>query len=667
MASIPSTPTIPTTSSPPTRPPPKPPVKAKAGDYLCMFAADQGFKDCDDFRTDSRNTAIANKAVLDKGDNVYIPEKDEESTSGMDKTVVKCKRVQYPPATLRFLGQGTSMNSRRSAGLARLGISDYRTDKTSKNQTGTEKDLYKLQGADDDASRTTPEDETYADPDHFRVEVHDVTAAGKSKPQVEVELQVLQPLYKRATEGSDTVVVRDTTTRPNPDAPAGFKIPGSASRKLTVICKRVKKTPYYRSKYLRLVTHTEDNIADHTLYVGDYFDDGANEDEKRYTEILEQKVRARYTPAMCTQAKCRAETLADVGEMQGEIRLVVHIMDNAVDYADIRRVVYKQVRRTYAAAHVRPYLVKVHKHPAIENIVLLGNANGTAAPPSGISGLFSEIGAMISPSKITVKVDGNTIEHRPGAYDTVAATAAALTAKITAAGLFVKELADPYTPSAGLEKARMLLVFKDAEFTNYSKVTSATSTDTRLSVANYQVSSAKLGSFPQDENSIYHRILKACCDTKRFDMIVLKAFDSSSGSTLFGIATWIHKEFGPCAIVQSDRVKPAVDNRYTFSHEMGHVLMHGGHFTDAARQEQLMLQGGSVVGDANQMPGRRRISDAPMEMRYEAFDDAAGTWTGVSLLKAGDPHGTLVSRIHKFVTGDAFGGPTAKRIIGTEW
>ncbi len=641
-------------------------VAAKAGQCFCDFASMAGFKDCAPLRR--VNTHLAEKATLETDDQVAIPDKTQKTTSGANETVVQSKRVNFPVAAVRFVGQGTTLNQ-RGPGLRRLGISNYRTDKASAIGAGTENDFYKLKGADDDTARASVPDEvnTYADPDHFRVEVHDVTAAKAKKASVQVELQVLQPLYVQAdgTRGQ-TVIRRDLKSRPDPNVPAGFKVPTNAKRKLTVECYLVGKTPYYRSKYLRLVTFDKDEVANHTLFVGDYFDDGANDQEKWYTEILEQKVRALYKPEMCTPGKCRVESLADVGELRAEVRLAVHVMDNCVSYAEVRRVVYKQVRRVYASVHVRPYIRRIYHHPPPKNILLVGDLGGTAAPPTGISGLIKKVGTAFSASKIKLKLDGTDYEHKLAANQTVAQVAGQLTGLLAANGFQVKEVKDPAVPGNGLEAARLLLIFRDAAFTDYAELTSATSDDTRLSVQNVDLSSALLGAYPQDDKPLYHRVLKALCDTKWFDAIILKAFDATS-STLFGIATWIHQEFSPCIIVQSDRVKPALDDRCTFSHEIGHVVMHGGHFQDAARQEQIMLVGGQVVGDANEMPGRRRVMDAPMEMPWEPFDDAAGTWTGPHDLGSGKPHGTLVSRIHKFLKGQPFGPPSTDREIATEW
>ena len=444
----------PTTPSTPLAAPPVQPkkVKAKAGQCPCDLASAAGFLDCTEFR--DANPPIASKAVLDQDEELVVPDIKPKDTSGADKTAVETVHILYPPATLRFLGTGTPMNNPGFAGLTRIGVSNYRTDKASANQTGTEFAFFSGQGADDDPSRVSPETETYPDPDHFRVEVHDVAAGKKGKTDVTVDLQVLQPLYKRDKDaaGKD-VVVRDTTTRPDPDVPAGFKIPGNASRKLTITCQRVKDTNFYRSKYLRLVTHTEDTVATQTLYVGDYFDDGGSDDEKRYTEILDQKVRARCTPEMCNPKKCRVQVLADVGELKAEVRLAVHIMDGACSFDDVRRVVYKQVRRTYASAHVRPYLLHVYEHPPIENAVRIGSARGAALPPSGVSGFFQRIGSAISPSKVTVKIEGQTIEQTLGAGDTVTSVTQALIGKLQAAGFFCKELKDPYTPDAGMDPA----------------------------------------------------------------------------------------------------------------------------------------------------------------------------------------------------------------------
>jgi len=639
--------------------------KARAGDCFCDFASNAGFKDCTKIR--AVNTHLADKAVLEPRDQVAMPEKTLETTNSPNETVVKAVRVLYPCAKIRIIGNGSSLKSRSAPGLPKIGVSNYRTDKSSATQTGVEVNFFKAKGTDDDAGRATPELDTYADPDHFRIEIHDVAAKKKNKATITAEIQVLQPLYKRITKAGKTYVKRDTTSRPDKEAPAGFKIPTNAERKATLTLHRVGTTAYYRSRYQRLVTHAEDKVAGHTLYVGDYYDDGANDDEKRYTEILEQRVRVRYTPFMCTEKKCRVEAVADVGEMQGEIRLSVHVMDGACSNEDVRRVVYKQVRRTYASAHVRPYIKKIFRHPPPKNILVIGNSNGTAAPASGVSGIGKKISMKVNPSKIKVKVEGTEFEEQLNAPRTVQSVATAIRAKIVAGGFFVKELPNAYPVAAPLEPCVVYLVFKDAAFTDYATVNSATSDDTRLSVANWVLSSAKLAAYPHDGDGIFHRLLKGVCDTRHFDTIILKEFDTSGGSTLFGIATWWHKEFSPCIIVQSDRMTPAVDDRYTFSHEIGHVLCHGGHYTDAARQEQLMLEGGSVVGNAKDMPGRRRFQDVPMTMSYQPFDDAAGTWTGPHDLGPGKPHGTMVSRMHRFGKGPGFGPPTPEREVTTEW
>lgn len=670
MSGIPTGTSVPTAPSTPTAPggtggtsPPAPPPKVivpRDGMCFCDFASQNGFRDCEPLR--SANSEHASKAVLARGDEITIPDKRDKTASGPNESVIRARRVLSPPATVRFVGLNIPLNNPRANGLSRLGISNYKTDKASATGTGTETAFYRDQGVADDASRVagTPEAETYADPDHFRVEIHDVAAAKRNLASVQCELQALQPLYRRLTVDGKEVIRRDVESRPDQNAPAGFKIPTTASRRRTITCERVGTTKFYRSRYMRLVTESGDNIDPHTLFVGDYYDDGANNDEKRYTEILEQKVRVRYQPAMCTPGTCRVEALADVGELRGEIRLAVHIMDNACSLEDVRRVVYKQTRRVYAPAHARPYIRTILRHPPPHNILLIGDQGGTAARASGHTLLRAQ-------SRIRLTVEGTTLDYHPARNQTVAAVCNAIQQLLRTNNIHTRELRAPYPPGPGLEAARMFLLFKDAACTDFAVLSSASSNDTRLSVRNFQISAATLGAFSHDGDGLHHRMLKACCNTEFFDAIVLRQFDTSGGSTLFGIATWIHKEFGPAIIVQSDRMTPAQDDRYTFSHELGHVLMHGGHFMVAARREQLMIQGSMASGNAYDMPGRRRISDAPMRMNYQAFDDAAGTWTGEHQLGPGQPHGTLVTRIHTFVKGQAFGSPTRDREVHAEW
>ena len=666
MASKPSTSTTTPTVTPPT-----PPVRmkdgqpifpkgakivtARAGDFLCRFAADQGFRDCKDFR--QINTHLNNKAVLDEGDKVVIPNKTEKDTEGKDKTVVKCKRVEYRPGSVKFLGLGMPLGEPRSGGLTRLGVSNFITDKANKTDHGTEFSFYVGKGADTLDTMTPPEGRTHADPDHFRVEVHDVVAGEKKLAKVNVELQVLQPLYKRATVGGKGKIVRDKTSRPDPDCPPGFKVPANADRKVTIECFRSTSKPnIYRSKYLRLVTHQEDKIEGQTLFVGDYYDDGGNSDEKRYTEILEQKVRARYTPLMCDPAKCRAEALADVGEFKSAARLAVHIMDNACSLEDVRRVVYKQVRRAYAQTGLRPHLKAIYQHPAPKNILTIGARTGSGLSASGA---IRTLKTTFGTSKVTVKVDGKTIDYKPGRDAAIATVTAGVAAAIQAQGLFTRILEHTPNPPpvAPAQASRDILIFKDAAHTQYSEITSVTSDDTRLSATFTPLTTAILGAFPQDDNKHEHRVLKACCDTKWFDAIIINKFAVEGGSTLFGIATWIHLPFGPAIIVEKARMTPAQDERYTFSHEMGHCLVYSGHCITAAEKEQLMVLGGQAAGNAYDMPGRRRIMDVPMKIKYQVFD-AGGAYKGLEELGPGSTHGTAASRVSMFVTGDPAGAPT---------
>ncbi len=667
MASIPK-PTVPPVtsgSSTPTTPTAKKTVKARAGDYLCRFAANQGFRDCKDFRAEPANSALANKAVLDQDEVVTIPEKQEKETEGQDKTVVKCKRVEYRPASIKFLGFGQPLAEPRSPGLTRLGISNFVTNKANKKDHGTEHSLYKGKGTSNLDTMGEDEGRTHADPDHFRIEVHDVVAGEQGELSVTVELQVLQPLYKRETVGGKTKIVRDLTSRPDPDCPPGFKIPTNAKRKLEVECHSFPSKPnVFRSRYMRLVTHEEDDIYEHTLFVGDYYDDGANNDEKRYTEILEQKVRARYKPMMCDPGKCRAEVIADVGEMKYEARLAVHIMDNACSLEDVRRVVYKQVRRAYAQTGLRPHLKAIYQHPAAKNVLTIGARSGTGFSASG---LIRSIRTAMGNSKITVKVDGKKIIYNLPRDATIANATAGVLAAIQAQGLHgrVLEHTPNPPPVPPIQAARDILIFRDADHTQFAEITSVTCDDTRMSATFTPLTSTLLGAFPQDDNRHEHRVLKACCDTKWFDSIIIKSFAVEDDAILFGIATWIHLPFGPCIIVESARMKPAQDERYTFSHEMGHCLVYSGHCITAKEKEQLMVMGSHASGNAYDMPGRRRIMDAPMKIKYQVFE-AGGAYKGLQELGRTSPHGTAATRVVRYVTGDSGGAPT-DREPATEW
>lgn len=106
---------------------------------------------------------------------------------------------------------------------------------------------------------------------------------------------------------------------------------------------------------------------------------------------------------------------------------------------------------------------------------------------------------------------------------------------------------------------------------------------------------------------------------------------------------------------------------------MGHVLMNCGHCIDPEFGEQLMIKGQHATGNAFDMPGRRRIMDAPMKVDYQVAK-ANGTWVqpnadGTATIDGSSADlATATARCHQFMPGalDSFGGPT-DREPGTEW
>ncbi|MCH8253542.1 MAG: hypothetical protein IID36_13930, partial [Planctomycetes bacterium] len=102
-------------------------IKAKEGQYFCEVAAEKGFPDCSQFR--EINPDLADKAVLDEGDVVTIPEPKPKTTSGETENKHSFVRVNCPPATVRIIGEKQVPNRREGATMARIGVSNYITNK----------------------------------------------------------------------------------------------------------------------------------------------------------------------------------------------------------------------------------------------------------------------------------------------------------------------------------------------------------------------------------------------------------------------------------------------------------------------------------------------------------------------------------------------------------
>ncbi|MCK4660089.1 MAG: hypothetical protein KAV82_11260 [Phycisphaerae bacterium] len=689
---------------------------AKAGQYLCEIAV-KNFPECSP-QVREVNTHLTDKAVLEDGDPVVIPPKTEKQEQTPNEDELKAKVDNFPPPFVKFAGQGTTrLEKNRHNGLTRVGISNYVTNKAGYNGRGISEDFYTEHGMVGMGPMHPKELSTHADPDHFRIEVYDNRAYKDGDAEVTVTLQVLQPLYKRETEDSKKYIVRDKKALDKVSAPdvqpePGFKIPANADRKLEVKCKKVEGCPsFYRSKYMRLVTHKKDKDAatEQTLYVGDYYDETAlTADERRYTEILEQKVRARYTPKMCKAKKCRAEAIAEVGELNKEVVFAVNIFDDACDYEAVRRTIYGQVRRVYAQAHIRPVIKEVTKYPPpLKNIVRVGKRTGTTPLASGVV-------TGTTKSTITVKITGQTndVKLNPTKDQSAKQVAASLCTKIeqNATGsdpsLHTKVLVEPESggsPVPEAQRARSILVFTDSECRKPATITSATSDDSRLPAQVCQITSDMLKNVPSKYNGLEMRLLRLYCrsDPHLLDALLIPAFKTETyhvGTTVYtsttfgmGLPVWI--DLGVCIFVASERMKESPhDTRYTFAHEVGHVIMNCGHIvlTDAGevnppaapdRRDPLMVTGGEAHGDAAEVTGRRRIMDAPLEIPCMVWKADGGKYkikkivgiveteveSAVVTMKDGTPQGTAVSRCSGFTSAPALAGPSARREVATEW
>lgn len=670
------------------------------GEYFCQFASQKGFRDCTYLR--EINTHLRDKAFLDVDDRVAIPEKRPQAKTGSSETTIEGVRVDYPPATIRFLGINEDVGDRDIDSLERVGISNYVTNKAQITPdkkglvSGKEHKFYKKQGADDKGKMDDEEKETHADPDHFRIEVHDVSAKkGKFKKtgKVKIEIQVLQPMYERDNGDDGSVIVRNMefvqpSVDPTEKPPKGFKIPEDGGdektkRKLELECKQGKdnngkRTNYFRSKYMRVVTEKEDFIKHQTLFVGDYYCDGVttDEDEKRYTEILEQEILVRYKPLMCKSGKCRAIKRAKVGELKKEVRLAVHIFNDAASFADIRRCIYGQVRRTYAQVGIRPHLKLMRTLSASDNLIRIGTIEKALC--KNATGERDENGTA---SSVTVEIPPHDLFNVPLAAGMKAAEVKdEIVRRLRALGLHPTDF--KHVQKAAIpddcELSWEILVYTDDKHEAPATVLSASSNDQAMSVKGAALTDDDLNNMSWKNHGTKMRTLKSLCKTDWFDIVVIPHFDRGGGNEdlLLGVATRMNhpESFPPILVVIGAAVKEDPhDKRNTVAHEMGHVLMHCGHAKDKVNNDQLMIDGALTDGiDAGDMAGRRHIMGKPLKMKVTIVDqNVPSPRTEIEEFtddEVADDHawGTMATRCHNYVTGEPFGDESA-RTPTTEW
>jgi|GEM_PF-2901953 len=247
-------------------------------------------------------------------------------------------------ATIRFISDDGDADTGNDATLDFVNISNRLTSDNLPNGFG-------------------PNADGTADPDHFKIEIDDTDKGGGTIAAAEVTLEVLKPNA------------------------AGELEPFNPPRRLQVECRRVSGSTggtenKYRSRYLRLVTDTEDqNEGPDQCLLADW--DSTAPD----VEILDQTLRVTY-PASNGVTLTREAAVGQESD-QRRLRLVIHVVrqnpgvagSGPVTPADATTRLRKWFRRCYAQACVSPKLMAAvdEVDPPRNLLVVSNNAGANAA------------------------------------------------------------------------------------------------------------------------------------------------------------------------------------------------------------------------------------------------------------------------------------------------
>jgi hypothetical protein len=206
-------------------------IRAADGDTLCSIGVDSGFKNCTKLRPHNPDY---NTRPLAPGDLVKVPEvtrKDEAGQTEMTHKFVrkgKTNRVWIIQDRHRATGQEA-----RGDAVRELAVSNFVTGRQSR---GFAPDPWR------DATFFGFSAGASADPDHFRLLIHDLHAHRTNTDTVEVQLRTQRPVL-----GHIPNEIQSWQNLTQPGTTLG-----------PIRCRRWNNPPWYRSPYLRLVVDEED-------------------------------------------------------------------------------------------------------------------------------------------------------------------------------------------------------------------------------------------------------------------------------------------------------------------------------------------------------------------------------------------------------------------------
>lgn len=595
-------------------------VVATDADCLCGLAIRHGFLNCDPLRAEGANSGLLDRP-LRAGDRVTIPDlRPKQETGALDaKSSFKLKRLPEPK--LRFVHGSQSQPYASDASLARLEVSNYPTDKAGATAAAAFTSAF---GFNQDA---------HDDVDTFKLEV--VSPDGGSP--IQVKLQALRPIY-----AADGTVERHEE----------FTGAHAAGRNVDIECRLVgaDAPKLYRSRYLRLVTDSDDAGAANgqTLVVSD-ISNGAGGDEDK-VEILDQHVRASYELPGCQAAapnKCKVSAELPVGHNKKRIRMTVSIFRTAVGAANVggvtrsnvRRRTYKWFRRAYAQLSLAPKLVgniRVFDPPSAD-MVAVSDPVGT--PASGVT-------AAGAASTLTFDIDAPPGTPAPAAATRVTVNLAAGNTPTQVCNAIVTALpagfsGEVHTNAQATNQATPsadVIIKRTAAGGARVVIRNETTNDTALTVkvARVNIATVSTDATPNAFANLLvsspeaRRLLRFRGRDDRLDFFVVGSITGARGVAYIP-ATDLAAQYRPpkfCrwSVLMASSVMNGADNDpFSYPHEAGHILNDAFHADPADANVANQLMTGTGTDGVNSVSASKRISDDPVQVQYQKYDPAQAT------------------------------------------
>ncbi|MCW5768007.1 MAG: hypothetical protein KIT19_04940 [Phycisphaeraceae bacterium] len=577
-------------------------VIANQGDTLCGLAIAAGFLDCAPLRDANPGKPYLNRAFLNAGEEVTIPDLQTKDEPKATEQKHEFKLLAAPPVLIRFTHGSPDKPYRQDPDQTEFHISNMPT-----NKGGLK--------ADKEFPKSTKFDQRgHEDVDAFKVEV--VDPAGPAK--VEVTLEAMKPVL---LDRKPVVVAGVRQVEPFPE-------PHRAKRQQKVVCEAVPSKVCYRSPYLRMVVDDEDKAGGtgrpfdpQTILVAEISDGNGGENDA--VEILDQVVRASYSRPNCpASTKCTVTADAPVGTDRKRVKLLIHILKDPVtgnpisNDRQVRLTCLKYIRQVYAQADLGiKFVGPTRDIIAPRNMITIDDDLGRAAT----GGREIKVRVRIAPSTDVVA----SITTTPGA--SCAQTASDLAAAIRAvlpAGITVRDLPNP--PIIGRATGSADVLIGDP-LVHDARVTVEKSDDPTQPVRANALTST---GFNTGDGTVRHvgninsrLLLKNYGSTTGvIDIFVTGPLDG--GSTL-GLAFNPYRKYvanyghgsanadvANSFLVDVDTLhKPGQAEMFytTVPHEIGHVLMDAIHAKN--RPIELMGPGSPVGVNERVVNGPKRISD----------------------------------------------------------